>query len=269
MANQSENKVQHWVPQCYLRQWCDADIPKGHTPYVWLFSKDWSAQKRKAPANIFAEKELYTIHRPNGERDLSIEHGLSKLETEYSQVVLKIIGNKPLNTDDQEIICVFISAMRARTPFQRDHMQNQWGELYSKMERMQKQFQEATPKQRARMSSVGSLTDGPTFSMDDVQRRAEKPLQEMLIPMVAAQTSILLKMNLSILYSISKARFLTSDNPSVSFDSESNKRHWMHRGGIGYETVEITLPITPKHTLLLSWKELPQYIDITRKRLSY
>ncbi|MNC53620.1 hypothetical protein D3C75_1030470 [compost metagenome] len=61
MANQSENKIQHWVPQCYLRQWCDAEIPKGYTPYVWLYSKDWATQKRKAPT--FLRKMSYILLR--------------------------------------------------------------------------------------------------------------------------------------------------------------------------------------------------------------
>ncbi|MEK4263975.1 MULTISPECIES: DUF4238 domain-containing protein [unclassified Paenibacillus] len=268
MANQFENKVQHWVPQCYLRQWCDVDIPKGQTPYVWLFSKDWSIQKRKAPSNIFAENELYTIDMPSGIRNLYIENGLSKLETSYSQVVSKIVKNEPITTDDQEVLSVFIVAMQARTPFQRDHMQHQWGEAYSLMEDMQRQYQDATPEQKEGMSSIERVNeDRPNFSMKEVQRIAEKPLQETLIPMIKVQTSVLLQMNLAILYSISKARFLTSDNRYVLFDPESSKRHWLYRGGIGYDTVEISLPITPRHLLLLTWRELPPHIDITRKQV--
>lgn len=270
MANPSENKVQHWVPQCYLRQWCDTNIPTGHTPYVWLYSKDWATEKRKAPANIFAENELYTIEMPNGIRNLHIENGLSKLETAYSKVVSKIVRNELLAKDDQEVLCVFIAAMRARTPFQRDHMQHQWGEVYAMMESMQRQYEESSPKQRERMRMIHServTDDDAAFSMKEVQRLAEKPLQGMLPTMVTAQTSLLLQMNISILYSISKARFLTSDNPYVLFDPQSNNRHWMYRGGMGFDTVEISLPITPRHLLLLTWRELPRYIDITRKQV--
>ncbi|KWX88551.1 hypothetical protein AMQ83_06005 [Paenibacillus riograndensis] len=268
MANSSENKVQHWVPQCYLRQWCDMSIPKGYTPYVWLYSKDWSTQKRKAPANIFAENELYTIEMQSGIRNLYIENGLSKLETLYSKVVSKIVRNESLTKDDHEVICVFIAAMRARTPFQRDHMQDHWGEVLGMMESIQSQYEEPTLKQRESMSHTEHVSDDiSAFSMKEVKRLAEPPLQEMLPTMVSVQTSILLQMNISILYSISKARFLTSDNPYVLFDPESNKRHWMYRGGMGFDTVEISLPITPRHLLLLTWRELPPYIDITRKQV--
>lgn len=172
-ANKSQNKIQHWVPQCYLRYWCDTDIPENYTPYVWLYSKDWSIQKPKAPENIFAESELYTIDMPNGERDLSIEHKLSKLETTYGQVVSKIVKNQSITPDEQADLCLFLSAMHERTPFQRDHWKKQWSGMYSNMNRMKKEIEEASPKRRAKMTSLGRLSHGPTLSMEDVRRRAE------------------------------------------------------------------------------------------------
>jgi hypothetical protein len=71
----AKHKKQHFVPQCYLKAWCDPTTPVDQDPYVWRFRKDGSDPRRKAPENIFHETDLYTIHRPGGGRDLVLEHG--------------------------------------------------------------------------------------------------------------------------------------------------------------------------------------------------
>ncbi|MDR6550031.1 DUF4238 domain-containing protein [Paenibacillus qinlingensis] len=262
-------KKQHWIPRCYLEAWCDSDIPDGYAPYVWLYSRDWNSSKKKAPENIFTENDMYTIKLENGERNLSIEHGLSGLETEFAKVIQnKVLRNQPLNLDERMILCAFVSATHERTPSKRDHLQNQWQKVQNKMEIIKKGFEQATPDQKNAMMQFGRATDGPSYSMDDVIRIAEHPLQEMMVPTIQAQTSILMRMNLTILHSISKARFLTSDNPCVFFDAEAKNRPLMYRGvGLGYETVEITLPVTPQHALLLSWRDIPQNVEFTRKKV--
>ncbi|WNQ09668.1 DUF4238 domain-containing protein [Paenibacillus aurantius] len=262
-------KKQHWIPRSYLSAWCDNDIPVGYDPYVWLISKDWSQIKRKAPENIFYENDMYTIHLANGERNLSIEHGLSGLEDAVSKVVQNvIIKNKRLSLDDHIILCAFVAAMHERTPSHRDHLKKQWGKVLSKMESMRYQFERATPEQQNAMMSIGPVSEGPTYSTEDVRQMAETPLQTMLMPSIQTQTSLLLKMNLSILYSISKARFLTSDNPCVWFDPEAKHRPPMFRSvGLGYETVEITLPLSPRHAIILSWNSAPAYIEFPRRKV--
>src|SRR5262245_37854393 len=81
-----EHKRQHFVPQSYLKAWCDPTTPVGQEPYVWLFLKDGSEVRRKAPDNLFHETDLYTIRRDDGTRDLVLEHGLSQLESEFVSI---------------------------------------------------------------------------------------------------------------------------------------------------------------------------------------
>lgn len=64
------HEKQHFVPQAYLRAWCDPTTPDGQEPYVWRFNKDGSDARRKAPAKIFRETDMYTIPLPGGGRDL-------------------------------------------------------------------------------------------------------------------------------------------------------------------------------------------------------
>ena len=63
-------KKQHFVPQCYTKAWHDPAAPAGPkmSPYVWVFDRDGANPKRKAPANLFTENDIYTIKSEDGER---------------------------------------------------------------------------------------------------------------------------------------------------------------------------------------------------------
>src|SRR6266851_4585058 len=86
LAHPMNHKNQHWVPRCYLEAWCDPESPEGQEPYVWRWEKDGNARKRKAPNKIFTEKDLYTLKRPDGTRDLGLEHGLGGLESDFAKI---------------------------------------------------------------------------------------------------------------------------------------------------------------------------------------
>lgn len=119
---------QHWVPSSYLEAWCDPDLPPGHSPYVWRFPKHGGKGHRKAPHNIFAETDFYTIALPDGQRDLSLEHGLGTLEERFCRIrKSRIERREPLSDEEKVWVCAFIAAMRFRTRAQRIAFQQQWG----------------------------------------------------------------------------------------------------------------------------------------------
>jgi hypothetical protein len=68
---------QHYVTKSYLEAWCDPEMPQGHEPYVWVFSKDGSNPRRKAPENIFHERDFYTIKEADGSRCSSYQNIIS------------------------------------------------------------------------------------------------------------------------------------------------------------------------------------------------
>lgn len=73
--------------------------PSGQEPYVHLLTKDGSGYRRKAPAKIFRETDLYTIKMAGGLLDLTLEHGLSQLEDNFMRVVREfIVPRRPLPT---------------------------------------------------------------------------------------------------------------------------------------------------------------------------
>ena len=40
-----EHKDQHFIPQGYLKAWCDPTTPEGQEPYVWRFTKCQATRK--------------------------------------------------------------------------------------------------------------------------------------------------------------------------------------------------------------------------------
>ncbi len=86
MAKSRKYKKQHYLPACYLKAWRDPVVPENQTPFVWIFDKSGRSGRRKAPENIFRETDMYTIHMPDGSRDLRLEHGLNQLESMFSSI---------------------------------------------------------------------------------------------------------------------------------------------------------------------------------------
>src|SRR5260221_13267356 len=119
-----EKSQQHWVPRSSLASWCDPDRPPLHDPYVWRFPKAGGAGKRKARQNLFTEADFYTIHRPDGQRDLSLENGLGTLESRFCQIrETRIDKCEPLTLEEKVWLCAFVAAMHSRTRAQRYALQ--------------------------------------------------------------------------------------------------------------------------------------------------
>lgn len=253
----SKHKKQHYIPKCYLKAWCDQNCPPNQTPYIWVFEKESRKGRRKAPENIFHETDMYTLRDENGGRDLTIEHGLSQLEGMFT-----IIRNKKFNysrdLDSQEhfIICVFIAAMHSRTRSQLDHMSEQWRGPLKIADDLAEKMKTATVEEKrsmARISSFGSSSNRGSFTHEQVRAMVENPAGTVLLPMIRAVAPLLAKLDFSILYTDTKPGFITSDSPCIWFDPDAYKRPPLYRGpALMYETIEITLPISPTQCILLN-----------------
>ncbi len=262
----ARHKKQHFVPQCYLKAWCDPKTPAKQEPYVWRFNKDGAAPRRKAPENIFYQTDLYTIRQADGGRDLVLERGLSGLEGEFVTIRdSKLALRRPLTPREHVLLCAFMAAAYARTPAQRDHLGAQWAEVLEKMDAINEWAENATPEQRRSASTLGRGS-GPSFGYQDVKKLAEQPMQTMLGPQVEAATPLLAGMDCAILNCTAEPGFITSDNPCVWFDPEAYKLPPIYQGvGLGSPTVEITFPVSPRQVVFLNRKGLVGHFHAPEK----
>jgi Protein of unknown function (DUF4238) len=248
------HKEQHYVAQSYLEAWCDPDCPAQQTPYVWRFNKDGSNPKKKAPKNIFWETDMYTIHR-EGKRDLVLEHGLSQLEGAFALVRREKLSKRENLTEMEHfVVCAFVAASHARTPVRREFLRQQWQRPLKMMDDLDARMKRAKPEERQRMANIPSLSSGgPSFSHSQVREIVETPLQTLLPSEISTIAPLLTRLDFYIIETDDEVGFVTSDHPCVWYDAAGYKRPPLYQSpALCYETIEITLPISPRQILVLN-----------------
>jgi hypothetical protein len=266
------HKGQHYVPDSYLKAWCDPACPAEHEPYVWVFNRDGTLDKPRSPSNIFKENDFYTIYREDGSRDIGLENALSRLESKFSAVRRDKL-DKQLQLSEQEHadLAVFVAAGQFRTRSSRDHHAGQWKATLNLMDELAERMENATPEQReaaAKISSISASSKGG-LTHEQVRKLTAMPIQTMIPSVLRTVSPILAKMNMLILCTDDEVGFLTSDRPVTWYDPEAYKRPPLYRApGLGIETIEVTMPLSPRQCLLFSWLGPEGYIDASELALN-
>jgi len=93
-----------------------------------------------------------------------------------------------------------------------------------------------------------------------VKAFAEQPLQNLMVTEIETQARLLRRLSMAILICPDRSAFITSDNPCAWFDAEAYKRPPMFRGpALMYPSIEISLPVSPHHLILLNRRDLDGY----------
>lgn len=270
------HKAQHYVAKGYLRAWCDPGRAAHEEPYVWLFDRDGPTPeipgKRKAPVNIFAEREMYTITRANDleSRDLSLERALNRVETDFCAVRRDFIEPaRPLGPRERSVVLAFAACSRYRTPGHREHTRSQWQPILTKAQELEARMRAATPEEKARAARLSSFSSSRgTRGMDihQLQALVDKPLQTSLASHVSATVPLFEKLtNLTILCTERTPGFITGDEPVVWLDPEAHRRPPAFRSpALMYKTIEITMPLSPTRMMFLGRQneDWPEYLNL-------
>ena len=257
----TDRKKQHYIPQSYLKAWCDPLTPSHQTPYVWQFSKDGDEVRKKAPKTIFYENDMYTVIDPDGNRNLVIESNLGLLEGQFVEIRKKLNQKQKLETHERLTLCHFVAAMDGRTKARREHTARTWGRLEEMIYKMREASKNFTPEQRKQAQKIADSfkeehgENDSSLSEDEVRQIAAQPMQTMLPSFIVELTPLLFKMDLVIVETDDPVGFITSDNPCVWIDSESHKRpKGFQSPGLMYDSTEIRFPLSPKQMLIFTNK---------------
>ncbi|WP_322027308.1 DUF4238 domain-containing protein [Burkholderia sp. BCC1977] len=258
------HKKQHFVPASYMKAWCDPDCPPGQDPYVWVYPRAGGTPFRRSPRKLFTETDMYTIERADGTRDLRIEATLSTLEDRFVGIRKNVFeARRPLEHDEHLYLCFFVGAAHFRTPTSRDHQAQQWGNVLRIADDLAQKMACASHEKRAAAAQMATPGNGHSLTHEQVRALATKPIQNMIAPMLAAVVPPLAKMNLAVLCTDDSIGFLTSDHPCAWFDPELYKLPPLLRSpALGSSTIEVTMPISPRQCLYLSWNNMVGYLDI-------
>ena len=262
------HKKQHLVPSSYIATWCDPDTPTKQTPYVWRFTKNGSRSEKKAPKNIFTQTDAYTIKEPDGTRNLILEKGLCELETRFAQLRDKKVAQRiPLNEEDRFLLCAFMATMMSRTASQREYHREQWGQVLKNLNEMIEQKRKDDPEAKIVLDRLPeNQKNGKTLTYEDVKEIVNNPLQNTMLPIAMVFLAVFLKMDMAVIETDDVPGLITSDNPCVWDDRKWQELPpFLQDKPVIRESVEISLPISPRQLVFLNWKDVTGYIQIDER----
>lgn len=236
----SEPKNQHVIPRCYLKQFVDPRTPAEHEPYVWIFERDQRRGRKKAPKNILAETDFYTL-----KGDYTIEKTLAQIESEYSAIFdRKISKKKPLSPEEHILFSAFVSAMLQRTLKQKENIEGFIDQFVEKMTQLEKAH------------------GMPPKTSEEWKANKEHAHKLSVMAMIPEITKILSQMNVAFLCSDGRASFITSDAPAFLFNSALQFQRFFGPG-LKQKHVEVHMPLAPKISVCFSWiNNLRGYVEV-------
>lgn len=247
MAKNQPTK-QHYIPQCYLREFVDRKTPKNQEPYVWVFDKGKRKGRKRAPSNLFIETDLYTLKLKTGGKNYIIEETLSRLEGKYAEIFREKIKNHiPISDKEHIYFCAFIGVMLQRTLRHRDSL----NDFFDKI-----------------IAHAGVLEKENNLEPDESKRlnkSKEETHSRSLIQTLPDITELLMRMSVAFLCAPNGVDFLTSDDPCNLFNSDLQWQKF-YGPGLAQKNVQVTLPLSPKICLCLSWTNLKGYIQLDKNR---
>ncbi len=243
----ADRKKQHIIPNCYLKAWCDPGTPAGQQPYIWRISKDGSTKRRRSPEKSFTETDKYTVTLPSGERNLVIEDTLGRIESDSLSVRARIRQREKLTELDRARLCIFAAAMHTRTSRMGEHWKRQNERLHEVVVDMEKAH------------GVEPRTSKQT---EKLVRYAK---QFVIALGVKHETPLLFEMPMTIVCTDdNQTGFITSDAPCVWFNSKLHTFPPFYRSpGLAQKDIEVTLPLSPHHFLLISHTAFPLYQNVS------
>lgn len=233
---------QHYVPQCYLREFADPKSLLNKEPFIWIFDKNGKNKRKDKVKNVLASNDLYTI-KIKGQKNYSIEETLANLEGKYAEVFRTKIKNKlPLSEEDHIILCAFVSVMLQRTLRHKNSVEMFYNELIDRTEDLE-HMHNAPPKESLKL-----------------KRQQEDTHKLGVVQMLPDITELLLKMSVAFLCAQGNAKYITSDDPCNLFNPDLQWQRF-YGPGLGQKNIQLTIALSPRITLCMSWSPLKGYIS--------
>ena len=247
MARNKPTK-QHYVPQCYLREWADPTISTSQEPFGWIFDKDGKRKRKDNVKNVLASNDLYTL-KTAGRKAYIIEETLADLEGKYAQIFQSKIEKKlPLAEEEHIILCAFVSVMLQRTLRHKDNLERFYDELIERTEALEQAH------------------NAPPTKSEELKRYKQNIHKIGVLQLLPDITELLFQMSVAFLCAESGSKFITSDDPCNLFNPDLQWQRF-YNPGLNQENIQVTLPLAPGIMLCLSWSNLRGYVQWEKNRV--
>ncbi|MCI5049299.1 MAG: DUF4238 domain-containing protein [Rickettsiales bacterium] len=258
----------HTVPAMHLKHFT------GNQPNrkIWVYDKDSGKCFPKTPDDIGHQRYFYSVRKPDGSIDNTLEDFLSDIEGKSAPIYKNLLSGKfPQSVQERHDFATFLSLMYFRTPTMR--------RIVAEMRAAQLQIELYTHAKNDFDGLVKNVSDfkGKEYSEEQKQQllqtitdpkdyEVEVPAELTLQALSAADslTPVIQDMNWTLLYP--KHGFLvTSDNPLFRAVDPRTVHPVMGDHGFNNKTAEVTFPLSPKAALLCTWTSLPRHIEMNRQ----
>lgn len=253
----------HFVPQFYLRGFCDPEVPEGQEPWIWVADFQEQRIERRAPKNVGKAANYYAfpgIEDAGGEPPESI---LSKIESVSAPAVRRIIAseNGKLEGQDRADLLFFVAVFVIRVPFFRQLVER----FASNVAKTLMQVSANDPEYFAH-SVREALKGKQNLTPDEIEDLRQWVLDESKYTVRAAPTLSMMmgfesmldtiypifdQMKWAIVRAGDDLRFITGDTPVTWIDPTLPPPFCY---GLQARRIEVTFPVSPKVSLLGTWE---------------
>ncbi len=261
-------KQHHFVPRSYLERF--RDVSFADRPVIWMADLDELQIRRTQPSSVAKRGHYYTVVDKEGKRSTEIEETFAKIEGEAAPVLEKLSGWEfELDHKERTDLFVFMSIQFLRVPARR----NLWeGFRRRTMEVAASQIMSRPGILENAAKERGENVEDTDF--DEIRRYWRENRDDFEIkvnPQVSLQllggTELIARlygdMAMCVVWTMDRA-FITSDNP-VIWHNPMLPRNPMYGPGLGQKDIQVTMPISPSHTVLLRHDPMPADIQADAK----
>ena len=160
------------------------------------------------------------------------------------------------------MLLAFAAAMQLRTVVSRKSIRAEYEPALTTMREMTRWLATATEDEKRALEGLprDPSEQGLGLTIEEVEEIVPNPMQTVLAERIAVVTRLFLRLDVAILTTADQLGFVTSDNPCVWVDPEGRNRQPPFRGpALMYDTIEITLPISPSQVLFLNRQGVQGY----------
>jgi hypothetical protein len=231
----------HVVPRTYLKGFAD----KARGIGVYNSEPGKPAYFERNVKRVATQLDFYTLYAADGSRDETLETALSKLESQLRATLKVVRGDKPLGTDDYEMLALFAAMQEARSECHRHAMTLPLQQLRDELTKEMRE-QGLSDEQ---IDAATNLFFRKHLVAGDLKMDPSNVALLMVPEGIAVRYKFFQIMSKCIVKSVAHD-FFTSDDPLTWIDTFRQRE-------IGFDylsvSAEVTYPLTRRYCLVMSY----------------
>ena len=264
----------HFVPQCYLKQWADSE--NNVREYRTLVShKNVPVWRTRSPSGTGYQEHFYTQILAGKESDDFEKWLAEEFEEPAAPVINKVVNDNRLTPADWEVLVRFLAAQDVRTPFRLlEHyrrsqemmpklLEEVMGDLKEKLERDDTQVEVDSPENLENpvefpLRVTTHIEDGKETGIVKAESYVGRTLWLYSVRHLLTNTRKALHDHRWTIIKPAKGySWFTSDNPVIKLNY-TNDSDYDFGGGWGKEKGNIIFPLGPEHAMFVQIGDRPR-----------